>query len=400
MIMSTLSKWAYNPTDSDNIRLEKIAAIIVSGACCLAGCVWTIMYYMIFGFGVTSMLPPIFVVVVSTAIIISHYTKNHYVTVYAQIACIMYITALIQWNIGGIFDSGFVLAWAFCGPIAALTFFSLRQASVWFVLYLINIFITVFFNPYFSAHALPVSQEIKLFFFAMNMGVSTFVVFIFARYFVANTMKERELANRLLLNILPEGIARTLKSKSGTIAEHHENVCVLFADIVGFTEYSSTATPEELVSKLDDIFRKFDALVGKYNLEKIKTIGDAYMLAAGIPVPTDNCPERVADTALEMHEEVEKVQRDSNSSFKIRIGIHCGPIVAGVIGHSKFAYDLWGDTVNVASRLEASSEEGKIHVSEAMRMHLNDKYTLQKRGEIDIKGKGLMETYYLVGRRN
>ncbi len=235
----------------------------------------------------------------------------------------------------------------------------------------------------------------------MNLGVSTLVVFIFARYFVANTLKERELANRLLLNILPEGIARTLKSKSGTIAERHENVCVLFADIVGFTEYSSSATPEELVSKLDDIFRKFDALVSKYNLEKIKGNHWRCLHARhGIPTPTENCPERVADTAIEMHEVVEKIQRNSHSSFKIRIGIHCGPVVAGVIGHSKFAYDLWGDTVNVASRLEASSEEGKIHVSELMQQHLNDKYDLQKRGEIDIKGKGLMETYYLVRRKN
>ena len=366
----------------------------------MAGLVWTAMYYMTFGFTVTAMLPMIFTVLVGSAIVISHYTKNHYWAVYAQIICIIYITAFIQWGIGGVFDSGFVMAWAFCGPIIALTFFSLRQSTVWFGLYLVNIFITVYFNDYFTAHALPVKENIKILFFVMNLGVSSTVVFIFARYFVANTLKERELANRLLLNILPEGIAKTLKSKSGTIAEHHENVCVLFADIVGFTEYSSTATPEELVSKLDDIFKKFDGLVSKYKLEKIKTIGDAYMLAAGIPSLTENCPERVADTAIEMHEVVEKIQRNSQSSFKIRIGIHCGPVVAGVIGHSKFAYDLWGDTVNVASRLEASSEEGKIHVSEALQKNLKDKYNLQRRGEIDIKGKGLMETYYLLGRRN
>ena len=311
----------------------------------------------------------------------------------------MYITAFLQWSIGGVFDSGFVLAWAFCGPITALTFLSLRQATFWFLLYLLNIFITVFFNDYFSAHALMVNKPITVFFFIMNISASSLAIFIFARYFVANTMKERERANNLLLNILPKDIAGRLKSNVGSIAQRHEEVCVVFADIVGFTRYSSSVTPEELVSKLDMIFSKFDTLVYKYRLEKIKTIGDAYMVAGGIPVKTENCAERIADMALEMHEVVEKITKGPDSNFTIKIGIHCGPVVAGVIGTSKFAYDLWGDTVNIASRLESTCEEGMIQVSNTMRSVLNDKFHLRKRGEIETKGIGLLETYYLLARK-
>ena len=346
------------------------------------------------------MLPFAFVIFVGAAIIIAHKTKNHYWAVYAQIICIIYITTFLQWSIGGVFDSGFVLAWAFCGPITALTFFSLRQSTFWFLLYLLNIFITVFFNDYFSAHALLVSEQIKILFFAMNISMPSLVIFIFARYFVTNTMRERERANGLLLNILPNEIANKLKSNSGSIAQRHEEVCVVFADIVGFTKYSATVSPEELVSKLDMIFSKFDALVDKYKLEKIKTIGDAYMVAAGIPVKTENCAERIADMALAMHEVVEKIPKGPDSNFTIKIGMHCGPVVAGVIGTSKFAYDLWGDTVNIASRLESTCEEGKIQISNKMRSLLDDKYYLQKRGDVETKGIGWMETYYLLGRRN
>ncbi len=398
--MSFLSGFAYNAADSDSLRLEKIAAILISGSCCLAGIGWTVMYYFIFGLTVTTILPFTFVVIVGSAIIIAHKTKNHYWAVYAQIICIMYITTFLQWSIGGVFDSGFVMAWAFCGPITALTFFSLRQSTFWFSLYLLNIFITVLFNDHFSAHALLISEHIKILFFAMNISIPSLAIFIFARYFIANTMKERERANGLLLNILPDDIANKLKSNVGSIAQRHEEVCVLFADIVGFTKYSATVTPEELVSKLDNIFSKFDTLVYKYKLEKIKTIGDAYMVAAGIPVKTENCAERIADMALNMHEIVGEIPKGHDSNFTIKIGMHCGPVVAGVIGTSKFAYDLWGDTVNIASRLESTCEEGKIQVSNSMRSVLDDKYNLQKRGEIETKGIGMIETYYLLGRKN
>ena len=399
MELSRLSGFAFSLSDNENIRLEKRAAILVCGACCIAGLGWAVMYYFIFGLKITTLLPLMFVVIVGIAIAIAHYTKNHYWAVYTQIICIIYITAFIQWSIGGVFDSGFVLAWAFCGPITALTFFSLRQSFFWFCLYIVNILITVCFNGYFASKALPVSETIKTFFFIMNLGVSSLVVFIFALFFVSNTMKERERADNLLLNILPADIANLLKSNTGTIARRHEMVCVLFADIVEFTKYSSMVSPEVLVSKLDAIFKEFDTLADKYKLEKIKTIGDAYMVVGGIPVETENYIINVANMALEMQERISNVKKDGDTKFTIKIGIHCGPVVAGVIGHKKFAYDLWGDTVNIASRMESSCEEGKIQISSNMKLALEEKFDLRKRGEIEIKGKGFMETYYLLSKK-
>ena len=363
---------------------RKVAAILIAGSCCIAGCVWTLMYFFIFGLGLTTFLPLFFVVIVGACIIISHFQKNHLWAVYAQIICIIYITSFIQWSIGGVFDSGFVMAWAFCGPITALMFLSLKQSLLWLFLYLINIAITVTFNDYFIANGQTVEEEVKVFFFVMNLCVSSLVVFIFAYFFVSNALKEREKANQLLLNILPKSIANKLKNEKGIIANGHDEVSVLFADIVGFTEYSSISSPEQVVSSLDKIFRAFDELSLKYGLEKIKTIGDAYMVASGIPEPIDNHAKSIALFAIDMLAVLEKLADEENENFSLRIGIHSGPVVAGVIGKSKFAYDLWGDTVNVASRMESNGQPGFIQVSkESYQLLKNDFVFLNRVKSVD-----------------
>ena len=263
------------------------------------------MYFLIYGVCLTTILPFIFVVIVGTAILIAHYKKTYIIAVYAQIICIIYITSAIQWSIGGVFDSGFVMAWAFCGPMTALTFFSLRQSLLWFCLFFLNIIITVVFNSYFSYHALTTTEEIRHLYFIMNIGFSTIVVFIFASFFVSNTLKEEERANNLLLNILPISIARILKNSAGVIAQRHEDVSVLFADVADFTSYSGRSTPNEIVMKLDTIFYQFDVLSVKYGLEKIKTIGDAYMVAGGIPEPDSEHRRKMAMMALEMQKVIQ-----------------------------------------------------------------------------------------------
>ncbi len=195
--MPLTHSFAYDASDSLLVRRKKQAIFVVAGACCVAGCVWTLMYLWVFGWGLTAALPLAFVVIVGAALLVSHATKNHYVAVYAQIACIMYITAFIQWSIGGLFDSGFVMAWAFCGPVSALVFFTLRQTAVWFALYLINVGITIAFDDTFSAHALDVGTEVQRLFFGMNLGVSSLVVILFAGYFARNARDERQRAEAL-----------------------------------------------------------------------------------------------------------------------------------------------------------------------------------------------------------
>ena len=209
---------------------------------------------------------------------------------------------------------------------------------------------------------------------------------------------EHERSERLLVNILPKPIADRLKASPETIADGFPHVTVLFSDIVGFTPISQQLQPEELVRMLNELFTGFDRIAARHGLEKIKTIGDAYMVASGVPVPTLRHAHPVAEMALDMVSFIDAFAGRFDSEIGIRVGIHSGPVVAGVIGESKFAYDLWGDTVNTASRMESSGVPGRIQVSSATRALIADSFELQERGTVDVKGKGQMQTWFLVGR--
>jgi PAS domain S-box-containing protein len=210
---------------------------------------------------------------------------------------------------------------------------------------------------------------------------------------------EQEKSERLLLNILPKAIADRLKQSHGVIADSFESVTVLFADIVNFTRMSSELSPQDLVDLLNLIFSNFDTLCEIYGLEKIKTIGDAYMVAGGIPLPRENHAEAIACMALDMLDKVDELRISTGSPLQIRVGIHTGAVIAGVIGTQKFIYDLWGDTVNVASRMESHSEVGKIQVTAETYQLLKHKFDLVERGAIEVKGKGMMQTYWLISKR-
>ncbi|MEO1431657.1 MAG: adenylate/guanylate cyclase domain-containing protein [Cyanobacteria bacterium J06633_8] len=210
---------------------------------------------------------------------------------------------------------------------------------------------------------------------------------------------QQEQTEKLLLNILPASIANRLKQEPGTIAEYFEDVTVMFADIVGFTQIAASVTAKTLVNLLNQIFSVFDRLSLKYDLEKIKTIGDAYMVVGGLPTRSSNHPQTIAAMALEMQNAIETFNRRNNLNLSIRIGIHTGSVVAGVIGLQKFSYDLWGNTVNIASRMESHGLPGKIQLTEDTYKRLQDKFILERRGEILVKGKGLMTTYLLMGSR-
>lgn len=210
---------------------------------------------------------------------------------------------------------------------------------------------------------------------------------------------QQEQTERLLLSILPQAIADRLKQEESTIADSFEDVTVLFADIVGFTELSSHIDPVELVELLNEIFSTFDALTDLHKLEKIKTIGDAYMVVGGLPTPREDHAEAVAEMALDMQTEIERFNQETDQTVQLRVGINTGPVVAGVIGIKKFIYDLWGDTVNTASRMESHGVSGKIQVSLITYQLLKDKYLFEERGVTTIKGKGEMKTYFLIGRK-
>ncbi|CBN57299.1 MULTISPECIES: adenylate/guanylate cyclase domain-containing protein [Kamptonema] len=207
-------------------------------------------------------------------------------------------------------------------------------------------------------------------------------------------------SDHLLLNILPAAIVENLKKGAGSAAERFDSATVLFADIVDFTSMAARTSPLELVSLLNQIFSRFDQLTEKHGLEKIKTIGDAYMVAGGLPIPRLDHLEAIANMALDMQSAIGDFKTDLDRPFQIRIGIHTGPVVAGVIGTKKFTYDLWGDTVNVAFRMESQGLPGYIQVTAAIYDRLKDEYVFEERGTITVKGKGEMITYWLKAKKS
>jgi adenylate cyclase len=212
---------------------------------------------------------------------------------------------------------------------------------------------------------------------------------------------EYQRSESLLANILPTSIAHRLKDPARTIiADKYDDASILFADIAGYTKRASDTAPTDLVRFLDTLYTDLDALVDRHGLEKIKTSGDSYMVVSGVPQPRADHVEALAGLALDMADSVADLKDPQGRAVPLRIGLAAGPVVAGVVGSRKFFYDVWGDAVNVASRMESTDVEGRIQVPQSVYERLKDDYVLEERGDIDVKGKGLMHTWYLVGRRN
>jgi adenylate cyclase len=250
-----------------------------------------------------------------------------------------------------------------------------------------------------------VTTEVTRTFFALNLaGVGLAVVLIIRDFLrrlqAANRELEREKASSesLLLNVLPASIAERLKAGEQTIADRLDEVSIVFTDLVGFTPMTQDRPAAEIVDLLDDVVAQFDRLVERHHMEKIRTAGDGYMAVAGAPEPSTNHAKRAADLALDMLETIRSYTDFSGNSLELRIGIDRGPVIAGVIGLKKFIYDVWGDAVNTASRMESHGVPGKIHVTERFRDRLQESHRFENRGLIEVKGKGQMKTFFLIGR--
>lgn len=211
--------------------------------------------------------------------------------------------------------------------------------------------------------------------------------------------EEQVRSENLLLNVLPQKIADRLNREPGTIAEAYKDVTILFADIVGFTPLSTQLNPVELIALLNKIYSRFDLLSEKYQVEKIRTISDSYMVAAGVPEPNEDHARNLARMALEMRAYANKLSSQDEQGIQFRIGIHSGPVFAGIVGKKKLQYDIWGDAVNTASRMESHGEAGKIQVSQTTYELLRDDFMMEQRGTIDVKGKGPMNTWFLIGSK-
>ncbi len=210
--------------------------------------------------------------------------------------------------------------------------------------------------------------------------------------------EEQARSERLLLNVLPEPIAARLKAGEEPIADLFDDATVLFADLVGFTAYAAQRSPDRVVEALNRVYTRFDAIMARHGLEKIKTIGDAYMAVGGVPIPMQNHAQAAALAALDMQAALPQINADLDTTLQMRVGLDSGPVVAGVIGRHKFSYDVWGDTVNMASRMQTLAEPGQIQVTAAVYFRVRGAFALEARPPLDVKGKGLVETYSLLGR--
>ncbi|MCO6453331.1 MAG: adenylate/guanylate cyclase domain-containing protein [Caldilineales bacterium] len=307
----------------------------------------------------------------------------------------LYDAIIIAALFGGLIASGGNMMWALLAPLGALMGLGLRAARFYFAAFVLTLlaclFLPLWITPIYTL------DNLNLMFAITAIIVCAFIAVVIA-YFVRQSEDYQARSDALLRNILPAAIAERLKYESGLIAEQFDQASILFADVVNFTPMSSDLAPDQLVNLLNDVFSEFDSLVEKAGIEKIKTIGDAYMVASGVPTPRPDHAHALATLALDLREALDRCQFGGRQ-LAIRIGIHSGPVVAGVIGRNKFSYDLWGDTVNTASRMESHSLPGRIQITEATHSLLGDEFICEPRGVVEIKGKGAMKTWFLVGKK-
>lgn len=340
-----------------------------------------------------------------------HFKKFEYST-FTQLAMLLVMPFLMQWIIGGFEASSGVAIWAILSPVGALLILGTRQSTPWFLLFFSLVLVSWGLNDLFAGYALPIPKHTKQAFFLMNVSGVASILYFVMRYFEAQKSRimrmldeknqqlevEQAKSDRLLLNIMPKSIADRLKNNESRIADSYDSVTIMFADLVDFTHISAGMPAAELVELLNQVFSRFDHLAEKYGLEKIKTIGDAYMVVGGAPNWREDHAEAMANMAIEMLQVLAEVSDLTGKTLKMRIGINSGPVIAGVIGNSKFSYDLWGDTVNMASRMEHYGIANVIQVTEPTYLLLKHRFNFESRGFINIKGKGEVEAFILLNK--
>ena len=386
-------------TDPVEERRRKVTLVVLTGICFVASIVWGAVYYLILGQTITVLITYGFTVVIGIALLVFLVTKRFGVLLYPFILMILWNPIAMQWSLGGFAASGVLMSWSLLAPFCALMFQSIRQAIWWFLAYLVLLAVSLIFDGQVMQWATPLPHATSMLFFGMNIVGPAVAIFLSMMYFVNAFQREHARSEALLLNILPEPIAERLKAGEVTIADGYSDVTILFADIVDFTKLAARMKPQDLVTLLNKVFSAYDRLTRRHGLEKIKTIGDAYMVVGGLPVPQTDHAAAIADMALEMHEETARLSRDIGEPLSLRIGVDCGPVVAGVIGEQKFAYDLWGDAVNTASRMESQGVADHTQLTESAYQRLKEDYVCEKHGTINVKGKNKMTTYFLTGKR-
>jgi adenylate cyclase len=399
-----LARIGADPRDDEELRQKKALLVLLAVLIQPVSVVWGSLYL---GFGSSAGIVPFVYFAVSLgSLVVFARTRNFRLFLVTQLLDILLTTTAGQMLVGGFLPSGGVGLWGILAPLGALVFLEVRWAMRWFGAFvLVFLFTGIAGEVLFRDADLPIGFTSTM--LALNVIGAGAVAFTLLATFanqrneaLAALRVEQEKSELLLTNILPGSIAERLKAASKTIADHFDAASILFADVVDFTPFAQRLAPAEVVGILDQLFSHFDTLVERRGLEKIKTIGDAYMAAAGVPDPSPDHARKAALLALDMRAAVATSAVGGGSGLALRIGINSGPVVAGVIGSKRFLYDLWGDAVNTASRMESQSTPGEIQITRATYELLKDEFICRRRGTIEVKGKGQMETWYLEGPRS
>ncbi len=400
-----------DPEDPADMRLDKAMVTLVSSLIATMSCAW-IAIYLAIGLPRSAAIPFVYQLCVVVSLVGFAHTKRIRTVRTILLVLMLALPFALQWSLGGFANGSAVAAWAGIAPILAYLFGARSWASL--VAFVVLLAVSAMFETTLADSAPYISAGARAALFVMNLVGPSIAAFLALLYFTterdrtrAALVQEHRLleaeqvrSERLLLNILPAPIADQLRGGVTTIAESQPEVTVLFADIVGFTPLSEQLGAQALVDLLNEVFVVFDDLAEAAGIEKIKTIGDAYMVVGGLPTPRPDHLAAVLELAIAMCDAISDVRTPHAEPLQLRIGIDTGPVVAGVIGRHKFSYDVWGDTVNTASRMQSHGVRGRTQVTERVARAAWAQFDFEPRRSVAIKGKGTMTTFLLVGARS
>ncbi len=403
-------------TDDNETRIRKTILVFSMGLMTAAPMFWLALYWLA-GLQLSATLPLVYQIISVCTLVYYVLSGNFAFFQYAHLGLFLFFPFVVQLSIGNFISASGAVLWGILAPIIAVPVLGARSSTPWFVAHITLMLICGFIDFDLAGAPKAVSRvppQVSVLFFALNFIAIASIAYAVLRYSArekqryqaeleaSNTLlrTEQERSERLLLNILPAPVAKRLKQEDETIADGFADVTVMFADIVNFTQIAEGLSPNRIFTMLNKIFSSFDELAEKHGLEKIKTIGDAYMVAGGMSADAEaNYTEAIADMALDMCDRLARDSKVNDRGVQIRVGIGTGPVVAGVVGKKKFIYDLWGDTVNIASRITAEGVPGMVQVDLTTYRRLRQRYDFLDPQTIYLKGKGETVVYRLTGRK-
>jgi guanylate cyclase len=394
-----LAAWAARlgaaASDSAEVALQKRLAVLLSIGLLPFTVLWSTIYVAA-GVPLSGAIPALYSVVTPINTLVFAWTRNLAIYRLVQLLMFLLLPWLLMLSLGGFRESSVVIIWAGLCPLAALLVDDLRRTLSWIMGFGVLLIVSAILQPYLSPVGLP--EAFVTWLFGLNVGATIAIAYALLYYFVGQRNFFQERSEMLLLNILPKDISEALKAERRTIAAQYDAASILFADVVEFTPMAASMTPLRVVDLLNEIFQCFDDLVESYGLEKIKTIGDCYMVASGVPRARPDHAIALVNVALDMQAAVAQ-RKFGGQQIALRIGINSGPVVAGVIGRKKFIYDLWGEAVNMASRMESQGQAGAIQITRHTYELIKDVFVCEPKGTIRVKGADAMEIWHVLGRK-